>query len=41
MKGVEKMADIIEELEEDTQKDKYITFKSNNEYFALEIRIVQ
>lgn len=36
------MADIIDELEEeDTQKDKYITFKSNNEYYALEIRIVQ
>lgn len=35
------MADFIEEMEEDTQKDKYITFKSNNEYYALEIRIVQ
>lgn len=34
------MEEIIEEMEEDTQKDKYITFKSNNEYFALELRVV-
>ncbi len=34
------MEDIIEELEEDTQKDKYITFKSNNEFFALELKVV-
>ena len=24
-----------EELEEDTQKDMYMTFKSGNEYFAI------
>lgn len=35
------MADNIEEFEEDTQKDRYMTFKSGNEYFALELRVVE
>ena len=29
-----------EELEEDTQKDMYMTFKSGNEYFAIGIQCV-
>ncbi len=33
--------EIMEEFdEEDTQKDKYMTFKSGNEYFAIEIKCV-
>jgi len=35
------MEEIIETYEEDAQLDKYITFKSNNEYFALELSVVQ
>jgi len=37
------MADIMEEddlLDEDTQKGKYMTFKSGNEYFAIGIQYV-
>lgn len=35
------MADITEEvLDEDTQKGKYMTFKSGNEYFAIGIQYV-
>ncbi len=33
--------EMLIEQEEDTQKDKYLTFKSGNEYFALEIRVVE
>ncbi len=34
--------EILEELiEEDTQEGKYLTFRSGNEFFGLEIRIVQ
>lgn len=36
------MSDFMEEYEEeDTQKDRYMTFKSGNEYFALELRVVE
>lgn len=30
----------VEEMEEDTQKDKYMTFKSGHEYFAIGIHCV-
>lgn len=32
---------LLEQEEEDTQKNKYLTFKSGNEYFALQIRVVE
>ncbi|WP_167957887.1 chemotaxis protein CheW [Anaerosporobacter faecicola] len=35
------MEENMEEYEEDTQEGKYLTFRSGNEYFGLEIRIVQ
>lgn len=36
------MAEYLDEFEEeDTQKDRYLTFKSGNEYFALELRVVE
>lgn len=41
-KGVEDMTDerIAEVLDEDTQKGKYMTFKSGDEYFAIGIQYV-
>ena len=38
------MGDVmLEEMEEeeDTQKGKYMTFKSGNEYYALDIKVVE
>lgn len=32
--------DEVEVVEEDTQKDRYMTFKSGNEFYALEIKYV-
>ncbi len=33
--------ELLEELEEDTQSGKYLTFKSGNEYYGLELRCVE
>jgi purine-binding chemotaxis protein CheW len=42
-RGVKKMAEIIEnfvELEEDTQKDRYLTFSLGKESYGIEVRYV-
>lgn len=37
---MEKILDDIEELEEDTQKDKYLTFRVDNELYGIDIGMV-